>query len=77
MTGVQTCALPILSKPTRQTLLRHPDQNKEVKCIHCGREYTLMDMVFEHRFGMSEPLWWCKHPTCDGAGYGMDIIDKK
>jgi hypothetical protein len=36
-----------------------------------------MDMVFEHRFGMSKPLWWCKHPTCDGAGYGMDIIEKK
>ena len=63
--------------PTRQTILRHKDQNKDVKCIHCDREYTMMDMVFEHRFGMSEPLWWCKHPTCDGAGFGMDIVEKR
>ena len=66
-----------IKKPTRQTLLRHKDQNKQVKCMHCDREYTLMDMVFEYRFGMSEPLWWCKHPTCNGAGYGIDIVDKK
>lgn len=63
-----------ICKPTRQTLLRHKDQNVDVKCHHCNREYTLMDMVFEHRFGMNDPLWWCKHPTCDGAGYGFDIL---
>ena len=66
-----------IRKPTRQTLLMHKDQNKNVKCLHCRREFTLMDMVFEYRFGIPEPLWWCPHITCDGAGYGLDIVDRK
>lgn len=24
-----------------------------------------------------EPLWWCKDPACDGAGFGFDIFPAK
>ena len=59
--------------PTRKSVINGKEPNKEVRCIHCGKQFKMLDMVFEYRFGESEPLWWCPKPTCDGAGYGFDI----
>lgn len=48
-----------------------------VECWHCGSHYMASEMKYEARphmdaFG-SGPLWWCKMPDCDGAGFRHDI----
>lgn len=45
----------------------------QVRCIHCDQIYMSDEMVYEKRFRAPYALWWCKHPRCDGAGYGFDI----
>jgi hypothetical protein len=47
--------------------------DQKVYCTHCQKEYNLSEMVFELRFEMDEPLWWCKYHSCNGAGLGYDI----
>lgn len=67
----------------------------QVECWHCGGEYSSAEMVRAYRprcqaalvemLGRGaktlEPLWWCKMPDCDGAGFGHDIhpaeVDKE
>ena len=63
--------------PTRKSVLECKEPNKEVHCIHCGKEFKMLDMVFEYRFGGSQPFWWCPNSFCNGAGYGCDIWEKR
>lgn len=50
-----------------------PKQSIEVECLHCGHKYQSREMKFEVRHGYG-PIWYCKMPQCDGAGFGWDIF---
>lgn len=67
------------------TSFKPPSKPKRVRCLHCGESYSSDEIKLEYRlkfreFEISldnadiiEPMWWCKNPDCDGAGYGYDI----
>lgn len=46
---------------------------REMRCLHCEDTFSEQAIVFEHRHGSPDPLWWCPNPECDGAGVGYDI----
>jgi len=51
---------------------RPPKPPRPVRCLHCDEEYPSSLM----RWDGQRELWVCKNsPSCDGAGYGIDIHD--
>lgn len=64
-----------LLEPDYGDPMRPPETSVEVKCLHCGLSYQSSEMVYEYRHTVDFPLWWCKTPTCDGAGFHHDIYE--
>jgi hypothetical protein len=51
--------------------MTRPDE--EIKCLHCGGNFRMREMVFESRFPGDPPIWWCPNRECDGRGFGWDL----
>lgn len=47
-----------------------------VSCLHCGQEYDSYRIEWRIEQTRSGPhgFWCCPIPTCDGRGFGFDIL---
>ena len=54
-----------------------PEQPVEVGCLHCGGIFMSDQITWriepDHE-GKPLGLWCCPDPTCDGAGFGIDLL---
>ena len=54
------------------------DVNAKVRCLHCGKTYTLAEAQVVLFYGDEEPMVMCKHyPECDGSLIDMFAVEEE
>jgi hypothetical protein len=65
---------PDLPPEAFQDCFRPPAEPVDVRCLHCGREYSSELIVWKHKGGEPPHFWCCPFRDCEGAGFQFDIF---
>lgn len=52
---------------------RPPDEPVQVRCLHCGQEYSSDQIVWRKDDDDPQGFWCCPIEGCDGMGFQFDI----